>query len=283
MTIIITGASSGVGAATALKYAEQKNNLVLVARRSEKLETIATQARDRGANVTTVVADVSVETECERIVTATLQQYGAIDVLVNNAGRGHRSNVEDTSTAVLESMFAVNVYSLFWLTQRVLPTMIANNSGYIVNISSVAGKQGFPFNSAYVAAKHAVVGFTASLRAELYGTNVHATVICPAGVLTEWSAVSEGGNIGDLFSEGIKASRAIARDKGLELAPLTPMKPADEIAEIIVATVSGGRSNDVYTHPGTQEQATLATTNRVALEDQFAALYYGMQQAYEKP
>jgi uncharacterized protein len=281
-TTIITGASSGVGAALALHLASLQHQVVLVARRKQLLDNVAAECTTKGATCAVIEADVSVESECLRVVGTTLDTFGTVDYLVNNAGRGHCANVEQTTTEVLNSMMSVNLYSTFWLTQQVLPTMIANNAGHIVNIASVAGKQGFPFNAAYVAAKHAVVGFTASLRAELYGTNVYATAICPAGIQTSWAAVTEGQAIGAVFAKGIQYSRTIAKERGLPLSPLTPLLSAESIAARIAEVLAGERSDDVFTHAGTEEHAAMAATKRTALEDQFAPLFLGMQKAYEE-
>lgn len=278
--VIITGASSGVGAALAVQIASRGAKVVLAARRTQALEHVADMVRSAGGTPLVCTADVSIEADCKRIVRETLDAFGTVDVLVNNAGRGNRASVEDTTTSDLDNMFRVNVYSQFWLSAQVLPIMKAKRSGYILNIASFAGKVGFPFNSAYVAAKHAVVGFTASLRAELVETGVEAACICPAGIITEWADVTDGGAIGDVFSQGIKASRSIARDRALPLAPLTRMMSADAAAEMFLAVIEGGRADDVFTHDDTAEQALLATTQRRVLEDKMLPLYLGMREAY---
>jgi len=277
---LITGASSGIGAALAIRLAAKGARIALVARRKDRLDDVASRVREAGGTPLVLVADLSQESECRRIVDDTVRAFGTIDILVNNAGRGNMASVEDTPTDQLEAMMRLNVYAPFWSTAQALPVMRANNSGHIVMIASVAGRMGYPFNAAYVAAKHAVVGFTASLRAELYGTNVHATVVNPAGVITEWADVTEGGPIGQLYAKAIPKSRAIAREHGLALAPLSAMMPADEAARIIVETIEAGRTGDIFTHAGTHDQAVAAAQDRVAQEDAFGALYLAMQQAY---
>jgi len=161
-----------------------------------------------------------------------------------------------------------------------LKHMKAQGSGHIINIASVAGTMGFPFNSAYVSAKHAVMGFTASLRAELAGTNIHATAVCPDGVITEWGAVTEGGPIGNLFMSGIRESRGIAKELGINLAPLVPMLSAKDAAQIIYDASMNPPSHDVYTHKGTHERAIGFAQNRSEAEKAMLALYIGMQKAY---
>jgi short-subunit dehydrogenase len=280
--IIITGASSGIGEALAYTCADRGLRIALVARRVERLREVAHVARDRGAEVLECPADVSVSTEARAVITSTLERFGRVDALVNNAGRGNLASVEDTTDDMLRSVFAVNTFSAFHTTAAVLPHMKERGTGHIVNIASVAGKYAFPFNAAYVAAKHAVVGFTASLRAELYGSGVQATVVCPDGVITEWGGATEGGPISALFTEGIKRSRMIARERGLGLAPLKHMMKAEDAAAIILRTIESDHTNDVFTHDGTHELSVLAAQDRSAFEQQMAALYLGMQHAYEE-
>jgi short-subunit dehydrogenase len=154
--------------------------------------------------------------------------------------------------------------------------------GHIINIASVAGTMGFPFNSAYVAAKHAVMGFTASLRAELAGSDIHATAVCPDGVITEWGTVTEGGEIGKLFMSGIRESRSIAREKGIGLAPLAAMITANNVADIILQTAEFPPEHDIYTHAGTHERAMEFAENRWKAEQKMLALYLGMQKSYSQ-
>lgn len=281
MTIIITGASSGIGHALA-QLCAPNHNVVLVARRTELLQSLAQNISSEGGNVLIVTADVSNEDDCNRVVAETLAKFGTIDVLINNAGQGHLSSIEDTTTETFNHMMNVNLYSTFWLSRAVLPVMRHHNSGHIIAVSSVVGRIAYPYNVAYVAAKHAVVGFIAALRTELTGTAVNATVICPAGVTTEWSSATEGGNVGEVFSTGIQYSRTIAREQQLPLAPLSKMKTATEAAQIIYDVILSGRSNDVYTHEGTIEIAVQAVTDRIAVEEQHKAMYLGMIKAYKE-
>jgi short-subunit dehydrogenase len=281
MTVIITGASSGIGHALA-QLCAPNHSVVLVARRTELLQTLAQQITSEGGSVLVVSADVSKEDECNRVVAETLSRFGTVDILVNNAGQGHLSSVEETSTHTFQQMMHVNLYSTFWLSRAVLPVMRSHNAGHIVAVSSVVGRIAYPFNAAYVAAKHAVVGFIAALRTELTGTNINATVICPAGVITEWSSTTMDGNVGDVFSEGIKYSRNIAKENQLPLAPLSKMKTAAEAAKIIYDTMMSGRSNDVFTHDGTIDVAVQAVTDRIGVEDHHKAMYLGMIKAYNE-
>jgi short-subunit dehydrogenase len=278
--VVITGASSGLGAALALNAASRGCRVVLVARRQDRLQSVAEAVTERGGQAICIVADVSIESECERVINEVIATCGRIDVLINNAGRGNMNSVEDTPTEQWRSMFAVNVDSIFWLTARALPHMRRTNAGSIVAISSVAGRYGHPFNAAYVAAKHAVVGFIAALRTELVGTNINACVVCPAGIITEWADATEGGSIGALYGAAIPRSRTIAREQGLATAPLSRMMTAEECATIIIDAILAGRSDDVFTHSGTKDIAVQTVQDRCAQEDRFEALWLAMAESY---
>jgi short-subunit dehydrogenase len=279
--IAITGASSGIGAALAHELSLSSCTLALCARRADKLSAVANAARSNGSRVLEVVCDISDDAAARNFVQQTIAEYGTIDVLINNAGRGNRASVEDTTRERLQSIFDLNVFSLWSTTAAALPVMKSHHKGHIITISSVAGKTGYGFNSAYVAAKHAAVGFVASLRAELVDTGVRATVVCPAGVTTEWSEASEDASIGALFAEGIKRSRSIAREKSLPLPPLKPMMSAADAAKRIVQVLVNDEENDVYTHEGSEKSALHCATNRSEYEYGMKALYLGMQEAYE--
>lgn len=280
--IVVTGASSGLGVELAYEAARRGAHVILVARRADRLQQVSHQVAALGGKPEIMIADVSLEQECYRVIDSVLASHGKVDVLFNNAGRGNMARVEDTPTEQWRSMFAVNVDSIFWLTARVLPSMRAHNAGHIIAISSVAGRYGHPLNAAYVAAKHAVVGFIAALRTELVGTNIHATTICPAGIITEWADATEGGSIGAMYGAAIPRSRVIAREGGLQTAPLSRMMTAKECSDIIWKAVDAGRSDDVYTHSGTKELVELSVQDRCAQEDKFEALWIAMNQTYEE-
>lgn len=280
--VVVTGASSGLGVELALEAARRNAHVVLVARRADRLQQVAEQVTRAGGTAHIMVADVSQEQECYRVIDETLRQLDHIDVLFNNAGRGNMARVEDTPSEQWRSMFAINVDSIFWLTARALPSMRARNAGHIIAISSVAGRYGHPLNAAYVAAKHAVVGFIAALRTELVGTSINATTVCPAGIVTEWADATEGGSIGAMYGAAIPRSRVIAREQGLQTAPLSRMMSAKECSDIIWQAVDAGRVDDVYTHTGTKDLAIQSVQDRCAQEDKFEALWIAMNQTYEE-
>lgn len=279
-TVLITGASSGIGAALAHRYAARGHRVIVVARREERLRALQQAIEAEGGSVRAITADLSTEAECRRVIDAVATE--SVDILINNAGRGNYASIEDTSTEQWRSIFALNVDAPFFLIRGLLPGMKQRGFGHIVNVSSTAGRMGFPFNAAYVAAKHAVVGLTAGLRAELIDTGINATVVCPAGVITEWADVTEGGSINELYATAIPRSRTIAAERGTGLAPLQRMMPADTAAEIIMAAVDAGRNNDIFTHPGTETLAAQAVSDRIGLEDAHLALWLAMRETYDR-
>jgi len=279
-TVLITGASSGIGAALAHRYATRGHRVIVVARREERLRALQQGIEAEGGSVRAITADLSTEAECRRVIDAVATE--SVDILINNAGRGNYASIEDTSTEQWRSIFALNVDAPFFLIRGLLPGMKQRGFGHIVNVSSTAGRMGFPFNAAYVAAKHAVVGLTAGLRAELIDTGINATVVCPAGVITEWADVTEGGSINELYATAIPRSRTIAAERGTGLAPLQRMMPADTAAEIIMAAVDAGRNNDIFTHPGTETLAAQAVSDRIGLEDAHLALWLAMRETYDR-
>jgi short-subunit dehydrogenase len=281
--ITITGASSGIGAALALELASKGASLALCARRADRLAEIAQRARALGARVMEVQTDVSDERQATTFIEQILETFGGrLDVLILNAGRGHCAAVEDTPSQQLHSMFATNVFSLWYLVRPALPVMKAQRRGHIIAISSIVGKIAYPYNAAYVAAKHAVVGFIAALRTELVETGVEATVVCPSGVDTEWASVTEGAPIGELFAQGISRSRTIAEQRGIPRAPLQRMKTAEEIARQIMAVIESPPGHDVLTHEGSDELVAIAIRSRREYEQAMLPLLLGMRQAYEE-
>lgn len=280
--VVITGASSGIGAELARLCAKKGAKTVICARRTERLETLAEEVRASGGVILPITADVSRQDDAQKVIRQAVEEFGTVDVLINNAGRGNLASVEDTTPEQLESIFGVNVFALWYTAAAALPVMKSHNSGHIVTVSSVAGTMGFPFDSAYVAAKHAAVGFHASLRAELLETNILSTLICPDGVSTEWGGVTEGGSIGELFAAGIKRSRTIARERGIGFAPLSRMISAEVAAQIIIDAIENPDSPaDVYTHPGTHDRAIATTRSREEVEQLMLPLYLGMRQEYD--
>jgi NAD(P)-dependent dehydrogenase (short-subunit alcohol dehydrogenase family) len=184
--VIITGASSGIGEATARRLARGGAKVVLAARRAERLETLARAVDPSGAGVLAVAGDVTDPADRQALVDAALKKFGRIDALVNNAGYGTRGPVELVPVDAIRRNFETNVFSLIALTQLVLPHLRAQGSGCIVNIGSVAGRIARPLSSIYDSTKHALEAITDGLRGELKPFGVRVTLIRPGFILTEF-------------------------------------------------------------------------------------------------
>lgn len=184
---IITGASAGIGSAAALALANEGANLVLTARRQERLEELTVQVRKLGGDAVSVVGDAREEAVARQAVEAATSKFGRLDILINNVGIGNYKNLIDTSPADYDEMMDSNVRSTFLFTRYAAPVMIAQKSGTILMISSMAGKYGFAGEAVYCATKFAQVGFAQALDKELRPHGIKVGAICPGGVKTEFA------------------------------------------------------------------------------------------------
>jgi short-subunit dehydrogenase len=183
--IVLTGASSGIGHALAMALAPQRPRLVLAARDHARLEEVARECRAHGAEALAVSVDVSSEAACGALVARTIESFGALDALVNNAGISMRARFDELrDLSVYETLMRVNYLGCVYLTHHALPHL-KKSRGQIVVVSSVAGLTGVPTRTGYAASKHAVFGFFDSLRIELEGTGVSVTLIAPDFVRSE--------------------------------------------------------------------------------------------------
>ena len=182
---LVTGASSGIGEATALMLADAGARVAVAARRRDRLEDVARRIRERGAEALVVEADFGVEAEAQRAVHETEQAFGRLDILVNNAGVMYLAPVADADLAHWRRMFEINVLGLIAATQAALPGMRERRDGHVVNIASTAGRIASPTGAAYSATKFGVVAFSEALRKEIYQDRVRVTVVEPGLVATE--------------------------------------------------------------------------------------------------
>ncbi|MBO9129757.1 SDR family oxidoreductase [Bacillus sp. 165] len=190
--VVITGASSGIGERIAYKAAALGAVPVLIARSEEKLKTTAHNIAEQfHVSCHYYTLDVSNEDKVQEVFARILQEAGPIDVLINNAGFGIFKTFDEASMAEVKSMFEVNVFGLVACTKAVLPVMLKRNCGHIINIASLAGKIATPKSSAYAATKHAVLGFTNSLRLELKGTDIQVTAINPGPIKTNFFEIAD--------------------------------------------------------------------------------------------
>jgi NADP-dependent 3-hydroxy acid dehydrogenase YdfG len=247
--VVITGASSGIGAALAEKIGQQGARVVLVARRERELGEVAARA---GAQVLPVVADVTRRADVERALAAALARFGAVDVWVNNAGRGISRSVSELTDADFDDMMLVNVKSALYGMQAVLPHFRTRGRGHIINISSMLGRVPLaPIRSAYAAAKHALNALSANLRMELHASDpgIRVSVVHPGIVATEF---------------GVRALHG-----GFDSRQLPGAQPVDAVADVIAGVIDDPRA-DVYTFPGAQKMVTgyFAAEDMAAFETQ---------------
>jgi short-subunit dehydrogenase len=185
-TVVVTGASSGIGKALTLQLADEGAWLALAAREVQRLDALVLECQQRGGKAIAIPTDVADESQCCTLIQRTRETYGRIDMLVNNAGMAVVSKLEDLPDLHhFKQVMDVNFYGMVYCTYYALP-YIKEASGRIVNVSSLGGVMAIPFNTSYIASKFAVNGFSDSLRMELTKAGVSVTVICPYWVVTEF-------------------------------------------------------------------------------------------------
>lgn len=241
-TAIVTGASSGIGRATALALAKAGFCVAAGARRTDRLEELEREVSAAGGRIVCRRLDVSDRGSCEEFVAAVLKECGSIDVLVNNAGLMPLSFVKKLKVDEWDRMIDVNIKGVLYCTAAVMPHMTEKKSGHIVNVSSVAGRIVFPAGSVYCATKHAVTAFTEGLRQELsVRSGIRVTSVEPGVVATELTDTITDESLAG-FVEGSKKMAALQ---------------ADDIARAVVYAVEQPDHvsiNEVLVRPTVQER-----------------------------
>ncbi|HBJ32179.1 MAG TPA: hypothetical protein DDY93_12535 [Dehalococcoidia bacterium] len=185
-TAIVTGASRGIGKAIAVMFASEGANVVVTARTEYAIDDLAGRIVQSGGSALAVTADLSIDSDLQRIADETLANYGRIDILVNNAGIIHpRINLVDFDFELWRKVVAVNLEAVALLTALCLPSMMQRNYGKVINISSIGGRKGSKGRSAYRATKAALINLTESVAAETKPYGIDVNCICPGGVDTE--------------------------------------------------------------------------------------------------
>lgn len=185
-TVLITGASRGIGKEIALKFAREGYNVILNYNTSEaKAKTIARYIEDIGVQCLLIKADVSVESEVNEMVAKALKKFGKIDVLVNNAGVALSKLFQLTTTDEIARVFGVNTFGVINCSRAVVPSMVSEKAGKIVNISSIWGKVGASMETIYSASKGAVIAFTMALAKELAPSGICVNCVCPGVIDTD--------------------------------------------------------------------------------------------------
>lgn len=194
--VIITGASSGIGAAVARRLARDGMRLTLAARRLDRLEQVAAEVEALGGEALVVQTDVRNRDELQRMVQTTLDRWGHIDVLLNNAGLGHDKPLIRIKPEKIRDEIHINLIAVIECAQVVLPVMLHQKSGHIINVASMAGLIATPGSTIYSATKFGVNGFSDALRRELLGSGIRVSAFCPGYTPTEISpelkAIAEG-------------------------------------------------------------------------------------------
>lgn len=185
-TAIVTGASSGIGESTALALAKRGVNLTLAARREERLREVAEAAELFGVKALAIKTDVGSESDILNMVSKTIESFGGVDILINNAGYGQFSLIEDTTSEEMRNLLDVNYMGTFYASRAVIPHMKKNKGGHIISISSVAGHRSFPFLGAYSVSKFAQKALAEALRIELADTGIEVSIVCPTITDTEF-------------------------------------------------------------------------------------------------
>ena len=239
---IITGASSGIGFATALALSKKGAKVAIGARRTDMLSELEKKIKENGGEVYSQKLDVTKKNECNSFVDNVLKKWGTVDILINNAGLMPLSFFKNLKTDEWDQMIDVNIKGVLYCTGAVVSHMLENKSGHIINISSVAGRIVFPAGSVYCATKHAITAFSEGLRQELsVRKNIRVTCIEPGVVATELT-----NSITDESLQGF-----------VENAKKMESLQAEDIANAIVYAVESPNHvnvNEILIRPTTQDR-----------------------------
>ena len=184
--VIITGGSSGIGAAAAEQFARKGANIVLISRRKEKLDKIEKKLLKYKVKIQAIQCDVSKKSEVKNMSNFVLENFNKIDILVNNAGFAIYGSVNDLSIEEIEAQMLTNYFGMIYCIKNFLPKMLEQGYGHIINVASVAGSFGLPGIASYCASKFAMLGFSEGLKHELKGTKIGVTVVSPIMVKTNF-------------------------------------------------------------------------------------------------
>lgn len=225
--VLVTGASRGLGEVIAGRLLAEGARVMLAARSVDDLERVRGAIDPTGERTGLVACDVAEPADCEGAVAATIERFGAVDILVNNAGIEILSPFAELELTGLRQIVEINVIGLLQMTRAALPHMLERGSGQVVNMASLAGLTPVPYNAVYSASKHAVVGFTDSLRIELDGTGVGVSAVCPG-------FVREAG----MFAK-----------HSTDAPPLAGTSSPAEVADAVVKAIKHDRRNIVVAAP----------------------------------
>ena len=247
-TAFITGATSGIGKATAELFAKNQIRLILCGRRKERLEELQKKL-GKLTDVITLQFDVRNKDEVFAAINSLPENFNDIDILINNAGNAHGlSTIQDGDVDDWDAMLDINVKGLLYVSKAIIPKMIEKNSGFIVNIGSIAGKEVYPNGNVYCASKHAVNALNKAMRIDLNKHNIRVSAIHPGAVETEFSDVRFKGDTE-------KAKTVYSGYNALQ---------AEDIADIIYFVVTRPyhvNIEDLVVYPTAQASATIMNKN----------------------
>lgn len=243
-TALITGATSGIGMATAKLFAAKGYKLILCGRRTERLNELKSELN---TEVHTLTFDVRNREDVFKALESIPSEFHDIDILLNNAGNAHGlSSIQNGNLDDWDAMMDGNVKGLLYVTKAILPNMIARNSGFIVNIGSVAAKEVYPNGNVYCASKHAVDALSKSMRVDLAGHNIRVAAIHPGAVETEFSEVRFKGD----------TEKAAGVYQGFDALQAQDIA---EIIEFITSRPSHVNIEDLVVYPTAQANTTTLT------------------------
>ena len=248
----ITGASSGIGLAIARQLAAAGASVVLGARRADRLQEAVEDIRRRGGIAEAVQMDVTVEEDVQRLVDRAASAFGRLDVMVCNAGFGYYGTVEDTPPDIMRRMLDVNFLGTYFGARAALPVFRRAGRGHLIVVSSIVGRRGIAQMSGYSATKAAQVGFVESLRTELVGTGIHASVVLPISTETEFRS-------------------AMARDYGHTVRGLGPKQSAETVAAAVLRCIRRPKA-EVYPY-GKSRALTVINAVAPGLADSLVRKY----------
>ncbi len=232
---IVTGASSGIGYATALALSKAGANVAIGARRTDRLSKLENEITKNGGKVFSQKLDVTKKSDCDSFVAAIIKKWGGVDILINNAGLMPLSFVKNLKVDEWDQMIDVNIKGVLYCTAAVIPHMLEKKSGHIVNISSVAGRIVFPSGSVYCATKHAVTAFSEGLRQEFSTrSNIRVTCIEPGVVSTELTGTITDDSLKSFVENSKKMQSLNAEDIANAILFAVETPPHVNVNEILV-------------------------------------------------
>lgn len=248
LTALITGATSGIGKATAEIFAKNNIRLILCGRRKNRLEEIQKKLKDY-TEITTLNFDVKNREQVQEAIASLPEKFRHVDILINNAGNAHGlSSIQNGNIDDWDAMIDINVKGLLYVTKAIVPQMIERNNGFIVNIGSIAGKEVYPNGNVYCASKHAVNALNKSMRIDLNKHNIRVSGIHPGAVETEFSDVRFKGD----------------KEKAKNVYKGYSALQAEDIADIIHFVVTRPyhvNIEDLIVYPTAQASATILNKN----------------------